>query len=904
MKQDSGHITRKVAIGYVLLIIIALCSVTYIYHVIVELAATDETDTSVPRQKIYLITGALARLYESETLGQLIGSEGKEYTHYNRLLNVAQQDIDSLRALVTDPVQRTKIDTIDRLIERKRLNTKRLLETLKQANSERLYKDNIDKIIAIQDTAVDDVKLEEQVEIRQDTVLVGKKPKGFFRRLAEVFVPARQDSGVVINSTRHYRTDTLMQAYNPADTIVSVLKSIQDSVADQRKELQRQLQVRASTLRYDNGLITGRINQILRDIEREEVDASLGRVREKQQLLNQTSRLIAAVAVVSLLIAVVFLFFIGRDLSRSQYYRRQLEKAKQYAEDLLHVREKLMLTISHDIRAPLSSILGYVDLMERLAPGERAAYYLKNMTGSAEHILALVNDLLDFHRLESNQMEIHPVPFRVYALFTEIYESFRPLAEKKGLAFDFEWQTEAGEPVCCLGDTIRLRQIAGNLLSNAVKFTPEGKVALQGCIREEASGTARLSFCVIDAGPGIPPDQQEKIFGEFTRLSTAEKEEGFGLGLSITRKLIELMDGSLTLASLPGKGSRFTVTIPLPVAACSENTGENRDLPDGKRRPAAGVYETDRISAERPAGTAGGPVVCKPEEMPGSIKTVGTGRENNPDTEPEKKERPSGRRAMLPPVTCLIVDDDSFQLTVTQEILSVSGIRAVCCDRPREAARLSERIDPDLVITDIQMPGFDGFAVLKSIRESGVPGVAALPVVALSASVANEKEHYLAAGFTGFLNKPFSPATLISLVEELTGAEHAGPVAGNWNFTSLTAFAGDDTEASARILDTFRKETRKSIDSFREALVASDREKAGRIAHKLIPLFTMLEAVDVAVLLRKLEENASGLTRKDWQELLARTVSAVMQVVESVECRLGNNSPAGENSPGSDSIDP
>ena len=149
---------------------------------------------------------------------------------------------------------------------------------------------------------------------------------------------------------------------------------------------------------------------MLRDIEEEEMNASMERVVKKQEVLRETSYLIGGIAILSLIIVVVFIILITRDISRSQYYRLQLEKAKQYAEDLLHSREKLMLTISHDIRAPLSSIIGYIELLLRRRPDERQRYYLENMTGSANHILSLVNGLLDFHRLESGQMDIRELP--------------------------------------------------------------------------------------------------------------------------------------------------------------------------------------------------------------------------------------------------------------------------------------------------------------------------------------------------------------------------------------------------------------------------------------------------------------------------------------------------------------
>lgn len=843
MKQDSGHITRKVIMGYILLIAIAICSIVYIYHVIVRIAGEDEPDTT-SRRKVYLITGTLTLLYESETIDQLIGIRQSGYTKYNNILNKAQHNIDSLRVLVTDSVQLLKIDTIGNLIERKRRNTRRLLETMKEANAEHLYRANIEKIIAIQDTIIEPKKVEEHVIIQQDTVVVKKKPKGFFKRLAEVFSPSQPDSNIVVNTIQHIQQDTLIEVYNPADTIVTILKSIQDSVADQKKELNKLLLLRANNLRYDNSIITQKINQMLRDIEQEDMNSSFNRVQHKQKLMRQTSRLIAIIAIISVFIAVVFLIFIGRDISRSQYYRKQLEKAKQYAEDLLHIREKLMLTISHDIRAPLSSIIGYIELLQHFGMNERQRYYLKNMTGSAEHILALVNDLLDFYRLESKQMEIHPVPFSIPVLFKEIYDSFQPLAKNKGLHFILDLGNTEQDKRQYMGDTLRIRQIASNLLSNAIKFTFEGQIVFSVSLSEKSETSGKLVFQVIDAGPGIPLAEQDKIFGEFTRLSSAEKEEGFGLGLSITRKLIELMGGVLSLKSTPGKGSTFVVELMLSTMV-SNNISF---LEENERKKEEHGF---RLS----------------EEILSSSETSDT------PVYPVKD------------IHCLLIDDDPLQLAMTRELLTYSHIKVTCCLQPQEVMNILMREHVDLVITDIQMPGCDGFSLLKRIRESSLPNAETLPVVALSASLTNEKEHYLLAGFAGFLNKPFTGVQLLSLINELLLLPQQ-EIPCNLDFSSLTAFADGDAEASANILRTFCEETRKNILLLYESSVVADREKAGRVAHKLIPLFTILGTSDLIGQLRKLEENNPNMSLEEWSIILMKVTAQVLHIVKDVERNL------------------
>lgn len=818
MAEQSGHITLKVILGYLLLVAIAVCSVVYIYQIIEQVAGEEEPDSKA-RQKVYLVTNTLSLLYESEALGQLVGMPQNNVNHFNRTLNKAHSNMDSLRVLITDSVQLLKIDTIDMLLRQKRLNTRRLLETWKETNTEHLYTINIEKVIAEQDTFIEQKEIKEHVVVKQDTILSQKKPRGFFRRLADAFSPSREDTSIIVNTTRQIVTDTLVNVFNPADTIASVLKNLQDSVAGQRKLLADQLLERAANLRYNNSIVTRKINQILRDIEEEEVNASLERMQNKQKILRETSLLIAGIAIVSVVIVIIFIFMITRDISKSKYYRMQLEKAKQYAEDLLHSREKMMLTISHDIRAPLSSIIGYIDLLLRRHPDERQQYYLDNMSGSASHILSLVNDLLDFHRLESGKMEIQRVAFSVSALFNEIFTSFRPIAESKDLTFVLNLKEEGTEKLY-IGDPIRIRQIVGNLLSNALKFTREGRVVMVVSINALADNSALLNVLVSDSGPGIPPEEQERIFGEFTRLSATEKAEGFGLGLSITRKMTVLMGGNLSLKSVVGQGCDFTIELPLTVA-------------DVQVLPAA---EEEAVSEP---------------ELPSFV-----GRD----------------------VYCLLVDDDPLQLALTEEYLRQNHVEVSSCTDPFSVVALLQKTSFDAVITDIQMPGMDGYQLLESIRNSGISGTENLPVIALSASVENEHDHYLESGFTGFLNKPFTARQLITLLNKLLSTELL--VTSDFNFDSLTAFAGEDKEASASILKTFVEETTKSNVLFEGTLQDDDREQSAKISHKMVPLFTMLGATSLVEKLRVIEKNATTLPVEEWKSLLSEVIAEVKKIIE------------------------
>ena len=249
-------------------------------------------------------------------------------------------------------------------------------------------------------------------------------------------------------------------------------------------------------------------------------------------------------------VMLVMLLFVGilwRDVNRSNRYKRQLEAANRHNEALLEAREKLMLTITHDIKAPLGSIMGYIDLLTRLDLGKRGALYLDHMKSSADHLLELVTDLLDFYKLDSNKVAVNRIAFSPADLFTAVCTGFEPVAAAKGIELRCTLAAELSGQVA--GDPSRVRQIAENLLSNAIKFTDRGFVAFDAWLEE-----GRLLFRVSDTGRGIGPEERERIFQEFVRLPSAGGVSGVGLGLSIVDRLVKLLGGTIELESEPGPG--------------------------------------------------------------------------------------------------------------------------------------------------------------------------------------------------------------------------------------------------------------------------------------------------------------------------------------------------------------
>jgi signal transduction histidine kinase/DNA-binding response OmpR family regulator len=809
MTKKNEHLTRKVILGYVSLIVVATVAVLYIFNLVSKIAGNRNTDDTT-MEKIYLITNVLSLLYEGETYTQFAVDPQTEFEKFNEVMDQVHIQMDSLRLLDVD--NWGKIDTINLLVEGKRENTKLLLEAMLEMKN--VFAKSIAKEMSTPREQSKELEISKQEENSKDTLVTQRGKKGFFKRLAEAFVPAKEDTTIRVNTTNRTKTDSLINAYDPSKEITSVLLKVQKDIALEREQLTQVLINRTNELHQNNNIITNEINRVLVAIEEKEIHKLQDEELEKQTMIHGASQHLAAISIIAIVIFLFFLSLTIRDIWRSRYYRDQLEKAKLYAENLLQSREKLMLTISHDIRSPLSSILGYIELLRKNKPDETQQDYLENMNVSAKHILSLVNDLLDFHRLESGKMDIHPTPFLIPSLFKEIYAGFKPLADAKGLRFHLTVENASGTQAY-KGDTVRIRQVVGNLLSNAIKFTPKGNIWMNVSVNQ-TDDVSSLRISVKDEGPGIAEEEQKKIFGEFTRLNEAEKTEGFGLGLSITGKLLSLMAGQITLQSTEGEGSEFTITLPL----------QTSDEEIGKETPGKEEAKLTVIADRN--------------------------------------------------INFLVVDDDPIQIRLTENLLRQNKVNVIPVTNPLLVVDLLGKASFDIILTDIQMPGLNGYELLKQIRSSAIPGTDTIPVIALSASAEEDVAHYVEAGFTGFLSKPFTSDALIALVNKLLAA-HLTPV----NIASLTSFAENDKEASNSILQTFAEETEKSLLLLKKALSGKDKEQVSKIAHKLIPLLKMLEAHTLVDQLRLLERNE--LSGPKWEQTVEEMIKQLSAIIGQIK---------------------
>lgn len=748
------------------------------------------------------------------------------------------------------------MDSLATLLREKDENTVRMLHTLTDTSDSLIATSLIDSLVTARDTVlVRRPRVQRRVVRHFDTIVTPHERKGFFRRLRDAFAPPKQDSVLHVNTRMEYSEDTLLESYNPVDTLQARLRTI----LERERRMNTLVRQRRTRLQRVNTRLSARIDTLLRHYQDSLLSAARVDAQRRQSLRRHSAETIGGIAMGAVLVAALFSVLIGRDITRSNRYRRQLEEARRQAEELLSARERMMLAITHDFKAPLGSIMGYTELLERLTTDARQRFYLDNMQSSASHLLKLITDLLDFHRLDLHKADINRVPFYPARLLDEVRVSFEPLIAAKGLRLHCE--VAAVLQSAFINDPLRLRQIVGNLLSNAVKFTDRGDITLQADYQEN-----RLVISVSDTGRGMASADRDRIFQAFTRLPGAQGQEGFGLGLSIVRMLVQLLGGEIDVQSTLGEGSTFTVRLPLESARAAVVPSADAD---------GGVVTSGADVAD--CSTA------EPVQVPAVMSSATEG-------------------TLVTHHRVLLIDDDRIQLMLTVSMLSRGGIEAVACQQVDELLDALRTQAFDVLLTDVQMPAINGFELVQLLRASNIPQACTLPIVAVTARSDVETDELTAHGFAGCLHKPFSLADLLAELHRIipasvsavsNGVEMAGEVEQadgqpvpipdgdasiRADFSALTAFSADDPDTSRAILQSFISETRLNMARLDRAAVREKMDELSAVAHKMLPLFTLLGTTRLVDLLRRLEK-ARG---EDYYEELGAMAREVCVGVKEV----------------------
>ncbi len=449
--------------------------------------------------------------------------------------------------------------------------------------------------------------------------------------------------------------------------------------------------------------------------------------------------------------ALVGVFLLGTLLASRMVYRgtmrrnaaiQALEQATARAESANRAKSEFLAMMSHELRTPLNGVLGFADLLWNTPLTNEQAEHVRTIQNSSNHLLDIVNDILDFFSIEKGAMRLESAPICLSDLVETSCQAIRKTAADKGL--ELRCETAPGVPDQITGDARRIRQILINLLGNAVKFTSEGSVVLRLAPTAEA-GRGFLNFSVEDTGPGIPFETLARLFKPFTQADSTRSRAfgGAGLGLAVSQRLAEAMGGSITVSSTPGKGSTFTFHFPLASPPPTAGTGV----------PPVGMQDSS-------TGTVAPHTDVPPGNLPfeSGPKSAASGVEEKfPATE-------------TPGNLVLVVEDDKSSSFLAGKMLQSLGCRVEFADNGAEAVAVFAPGKFSAILMDVRMPVMDGLVATRKIREVEAAAGGHVPIIALTANVmTGHREICLAAGMDDFLTKPFKRNALAAKLPGVGG---------------------------------------------------------------------------------------------------------------------------------------
>ena len=702
--------------------------------------------------------------------------------------------------------------TISSLLKEEQRNLKQLSDAMAGRPTQNYLQNKVKNLNTGKDSILVHSKAPQTHEAKKTTVEVLKTRRGFFRRLADAFKKEHAETLSVKQDSNRAVIDSVTTPVNVAENVATILDQIDKKEKVATQDHKQSINKEMEDLKMVSAKLALRSAKHLSDVHQREKDNMQEAIKKAMEARKHLLWQMELLAIVAFFAIVIMIWFIWRDARKERIYRENLEAANEEIQRIMNQRERLLLTITHDIKAPAASISGFIDLMKAYVSNPQGIECLQNIKNSAAHLSHLVASLLDYHQLENGLMKVQPTSFSPAQLVAESVEGMKLRAEEKGLAISFECKTKGME--FFRADAFRIRQILDNLVSNAIKYTDRGSVTIQAQV-SKIMGKPTLTLSVKDTGKGMTDEEKQKVFQAFTRLKSAQGIEGTGLGLSITQELVSLLGGEIILHSILGKGSTFIVTIPIEPAPKEESQ---------EMVPSEVKHDSSLDSAQDKEG-----------QDSGSHQVS------------DMKKKPEFANHKI-----LILDDDKLQLQLLQEMLRrIAGDtwQVFACNHVMDALTTLHNEQPALMLMDIEMPEMNGMDMIAHINHSN------MMVVAMTAHDTSILEQLLKAGFDDCLFKPFSMEKLSDILgiesQPLPDAQPETPFQpdlssqqkSNPQLDALLAFAGGDEEAAKEILDTVKQELAAHLENLKEAIEEESlsTDRIGKAAHKLLPIATMMQ---------------------------------------------------------------
>ena len=853
----------KILVGYALLAVVLVSATWMVYDNTRSLSAVNEASERLMARRD-IVDSLVFTMLETANAERsvLLGDAGK-WQRFDEALNSSAANAMRLRPLLMDTLKQQRLDSLITLLKAKRENTLLVMKELNNDCRDIYYNNKLEALHSGRDSIVISPQTKERHEQHETVYEVVKTKRGFFRRLGDAFRKQHTDTVSTTRLTHQPSTATINHRLNIADSVANVLAEIHSEQQRANDRKQNAISSRNRQLQRVSIQLTKRTWLLIEDIQSDEHNALQRVVGKAMSSRRAMIMRIAVLGLLAILSAAILVVYILRDIKRERRDRQRIIEAKAETERIMQQRERLLLTITHDIKAPAASIAGFIDLLSEYVDQPKAVGYLQNISGSAKHLLQLVSALLDYHKLESGKAERHEVSFAPAVLISECVAQMQPLAMEKKLKLATDVQVT--ESMLCRSDAFRIKQIVNNLVGNAIKYTDKGEVRVGVSIANR-----QLSISVKDTGCGMTPDELQTVFNAFTRLPDAQGKEGVGLGLTITREIVTLLGGEINVQSAKGKGSTFTVSLPVKIVT---NQGVHQQSKQTKGVHLSQVHQQSNQQVHQQS---------QPDSLIGALETSAPPK-NNCMVGALETSAPPKEKSQHPTLSVVIVDDDRLQGQLLTEMLQrIEGIsfNTTTTIHASEAIAIATESAPNIVFTDIEMPEMNGSEIMRRIRNNAEVQQRSCTTkfVAMTAHEQSIMPQLRSDGFDACLFKPFSVQTLAATICQLTGvavrvsensklktageAENsklktAGRAENNSKLkiqnscfgkrlyepsaklrTALLPFTDGDPEAERQIIGDIRK----SIEEYLEMIGdGSDPERIAKAVHKAMPLLEMLE---------------------------------------------------------------
>ncbi|MBD3637521.1 MAG: response regulator [Crocinitomicaceae bacterium] len=617
-----------------------------------------------------------------------------------------------------------------------------------------------------------------------------------------------------------------------------------ESVRSEEFAIESLLKFEEYTLVLEDQKVSLELNKLLVELRENEANKLAHKTLEAEQSIDDAyNQLIVFFLFLGVLI--IFMGYLLYDyFKQNRRYYKALRLARREAEDLARTKQMFLANISHEIRTPLNAIFGFTEQIAKTPLNKEQQEQIDIVRKSSLHLLDLINDVLDFSKLQMGQIELERVPINLKKEITDIFSLFEEEAQRKNIELASKIDPEV--PPKVIGDIYRFKQILMNLLSNAVKFTDQGKVTVEISNKSINGKSVVLSIDVIDTGIGMTKKQIEKVFNEFEQAEPGitRTHGGTGLGLSIVKKLVELKGGYIHMSSEPGKGTTVSLTLPY-------------ELPL-KKQDDQGELDEEIIT-----------------NIPKDLNV-------------------------------LIVDDESFNRQLIAKILKNHGCKFKQAENGLEASKLAKKEQFDVILMDTRMPEMNGVEATKKIRnDEGKSRHAG--IIALTAAVSTEdRVTYTNSGMDGFLAKPFKEQELVTEINRVVAADttqnttainknkiNGKNMSEKINFDPLLKACDNDVPFFLELLTTFITSTNKGIEDIKFANQSGDKELVADVAHRIASPCGQIGADQLHSSLKDLEkicmENGD---QSQIDELIKQIEVKAGEAIDQVQQELKNHKTA------------